>query len=107
MFPKFIQVGLYLEGVYSAWGDSYIREVNWVKYLGDGYSGGGGGLIHSGAYVLTGFYGMSFKRINLSFIYLLLTGDIILSSNVTNKLYMTKSKIFRKLAQFFGLVMSL
>ena len=32
MFPKFIQVGLYLGGrIYVG---AYIRDVNWVSYLG-------------------------------------------------------------------------
>ena len=48
MFPKFIQVDLYLgEG-------SYIRDFNWASYLGVG-------RIVGGAYyggILTGFYGM-------------------------------------------------
>ena len=54
MFPKFIQVGLYLGGggAYIREG-AYIRDVNWVSYMGGVYSGG---LYTGGA--LTGFYGM-------------------------------------------------
>ena len=43
MFPKFIQVGLYSEeGVYTEGGKgggAYMRDVNWVTYLGGIYSG--------------------------------------------------------------------
>ena len=46
MFPKFIQVYLYSgEAVYTEGGGSYIRDVNWVTYLGGMYSGG---LIYRG-----------------------------------------------------------
>ena len=40
MFPKFIQVGLYsgMGGVYTG-GGAYIRDINWVTYLGGVYSG--------------------------------------------------------------------
>ena len=41
---------------------------------------------------------MSFKSITLAFMmYLLLTGDILLTSNVAHRLYITQSKAFRKL----------
>ena len=34
MFLKFIQVGLHLGRVYTGLGGAYIRDVNWVSYLG-------------------------------------------------------------------------
>ena len=57
MFPKFIQVGLYLgERLYGR--GAYIRDAKWVTYLGSVYS--------RGAYmwgdVLIGFYGMLDKK---------------------------------------------
>ena len=50
--------GPIFEGAYVR--EAYIRDVNWVTYLGSVYSGGGGrGVdLYKGG-VLTGFYGIS------------------------------------------------
>ena len=54
MFPKFIQVGFYLQGGGAYIRLAYIRDVNWVSYLVGIYSGGA----YIGGAVLTGFYGI-------------------------------------------------
>ena len=34
LFPKFIQAGLYLENRWAYIQEAYIRDVDWVSYLG-------------------------------------------------------------------------
>ena len=45
---------------------AYIRDVNWVTYLGEAYIRGWGGSLYTGSSILHGFYGIGIFKMKLT-----------------------------------------